>query len=132
MNQESASTSSSQLIDWTALSKRFGNRQDFIDKLLRMSHASHIEMLEKLQSAIRTRDLEAIAFIAHGLRGTAGNLEAQGMRDLASETEASVRAGRADPMALAEELARLLERLLAELARHLESSSDNKRSENLL
>jgi HPt (histidine-containing phosphotransfer) domain-containing protein len=124
MEQEPEAKPATPLIDWVALSRWFGNRQDFIGKLLAMTSASHGDMLEKLRLAIQKMDLEAIAFIAHGLRGTASNLEAQEVQDRATETEASVRAGRSDSIALAKELARLLERLLAELARHLEQGPD--------
>ncbi len=119
MNPETEAKSSTQLIDWVALYKRYENRQEFIDKLLRMTYAAQIDILEKLHLAIQERDLEAIAFTAHALRGTAGNLEAQQMRDWATETEESARAGRPETRALAEELARFLERLLAELAGRL-------------
>jgi HPt (histidine-containing phosphotransfer) domain-containing protein len=118
--------SSNQLIDWVALVKRFDNRQEFIEKLLRRTSSSHVDMLEKLRSATLKRDLHAIAFIAHGLRGSASNLYAHKVRDCATKTEESVRAGQPDPIALAEELAKLLESLLAEIARHLESSSGSK------
>ncbi|MGA7178440.1 MAG: Hpt domain-containing protein [Thiobacillaceae bacterium] len=125
MDLQPEAKSPTQLIDWIALCKRYGNRQGFIDKLFRISYASHVDMLEKLRSAIQKSDLEAIAFIAHGLRGTASNLEAQEVRDWATKTEENVRAGRPDHMALADELARRLERLLAELAGRLKGGADS-------
>ncbi|MGO9443762.1 MAG: hypothetical protein ACLPXB_03175 [Thiobacillaceae bacterium] len=94
MNPETEAKSSTQLIDWVALYNRFDNRQEFIDRSLRVTYASHIDMLGKLHAVILGRGLEAIAYTAHALRGTAGKLEAQKMRNWATETEESARAGR--------------------------------------
>jgi hypothetical protein len=65
MNPEPEAKSSTQLIDWLALYNRCDNRQEFIDGLLRVAYASHIDMLEKLHAVIPERVLEAIAFTAH-------------------------------------------------------------------
>jgi len=115
VGQLSAVPASGQLIDWAGLNKRYNNRQDFIRRILGTASASQNEMPQKLRSAIRQADLEAIRFMAHNLKGTAGNLEAPKLLDLASETEMHARAGEDKAMKLAEELARQVESLLTEL-----------------
>ncbi len=102
-------------IDWEALSVRYDGRQDFIGKLLATFLESHRGIPERLRQAAGGRDLEGIRAIAHGLKGSAGNIEAVGVRDLARQTEEAARGAADSAPALAEELAGMLETLLAEL-----------------
>lgn len=108
------------LIDWAALSERFGGRQAFIDKLIATVLGSHGDTPAKLRQAAAGQDLAALAFIAHSLKGLGGSLEAQGLRALAKETEAAARAGREEAFKFAGDLADMQESLLAELAGHNE------------
>jgi HPt (histidine-containing phosphotransfer) domain-containing protein len=119
MNKNSGATSSSPLIDWPALLRLYDHRQAFIDRLMEVAHVSLADMPPAIRQAIEQQDYPQLAFIAHGLRGSACNLEVPALLDLAGQTEATAREARADALSLAEDLARLVEALRAELARHL-------------
>ncbi|NWG39557.1 MAG: response regulator [Hydrogenophilaceae bacterium] len=104
------------LIDWTALTRRYQGRSDFVVRLLGVARTSLSSTPDKLRNAIRQNDLDEIRFIAHSLKGSSGNLEAAKLMELARETELSARLGTTDAYKLAEELARLVEALLVELS----------------
>ncbi|MDP2794617.1 MAG: Hpt domain-containing protein, partial [Sulfurisoma sp.] len=61
-------------------------------------------------------DRETLAFIAHGLKGLGGNLDAGPLREAAAALEIAAKAGSDDTPALAAPLAVALEAMLAELA----------------
>ncbi|MDP2794498.1 MAG: Hpt domain-containing protein, partial [Sulfurisoma sp.] len=61
-------------------------------------------------------DRETLAFIAHGLKGLGGNLDAGPLREAAAALEIAAKAGSDDTPALAEPLADVLEATLKELA----------------
>jgi DNA-binding NtrC family response regulator len=113
---------SSSHIDWPTLLARYGGRQAFVDKLLAMVLNSQADTPAKLRQAAGERDPAAIAFLAHAIKGMAGNLMAEGLHELATRTEAAARAGEPQATALAGELADGLDDLLTELAsrRHQE------------
>jgi two-component system sensor histidine kinase/response regulator len=105
-------------MDWAALSERFKGRGEFIAKLVRIMLESHRETPQKLRQAIRDGDNGAIAFIAHGIKGAAGNIMARRLQQAAATAEAAARASSPDAPALAEALISALDALLRELAAH--------------
>jgi PAS domain S-box-containing protein len=105
------------LIDSAALSRRYRNKQAFIDRLLATAAETHAKTPVRLRQAIVEQDLDALAFVAHKLKGTAGNLAAARLHALAASTEEAARAGRADAWQLAGELAAAVDALLDELGR---------------
>lgn len=107
------------LINWETFNERYRNRHDFMVRLLGVACASLSDTLAKLRMAIQQNDFDALKFIAHSLKGAAGNLEAEKLIMLAKEAELSIRAGIPDAMARAEELARQVECLLQELKARL-------------
>jgi PAS domain S-box-containing protein len=104
-------------IDWPALLARFRGRRDFVAKLAETTRASQAETSAKLRAAVGDRDLAALAFLAHGLKGLGGNMAAGGLYRLAAETERAARAGGADALVLGATLADAVDGVLAELAR---------------
>ena len=64
-------------------------------------------------------DLAALAFMAHGIKGSAGALQARSIHRQAAEVDAAARAGHRDARALAGGLADQLEALVGELEAHL-------------
>jgi HPt (histidine-containing phosphotransfer) domain-containing protein len=103
-------------IDWSTLLAHYGNRRHFVAKLVASVRASQADTPDKLRQAAREQDLGAIAFLAHSLKGMAGNLMADTLRELAAETETAARAGEPGAIGRAEVLAGAVETLLAELA----------------
>ncbi|MBS3953311.1 MAG: PAS domain S-box protein [Methylomicrobium sp.] len=100
------------LIDWDALFKRFNNRKDFIEKLLRTALQSQQDVPANLRHAASNQDMEAMAFIGHSLKGTAGNFAAKTLYDLARQLQDSARANAPDAAQLAEKCADQLDEVL--------------------
>lgn len=106
------------IMDWLALEQRFNGRQAFIDKLVSVTLDAHAGTPARLRDAVMRMDLDAIAFIAHSLKGLGGNLFARQIYELGAQTEASARGGQPNATELAGALAEALEALLATLAAH--------------
>ncbi|MBI5922409.1 MAG: PAS domain-containing protein [Betaproteobacteria bacterium] len=100
-----AAPSESPLIDWEALSQRYSNRQDFINRLFLSSLETHGGTPQKLRDAAGLGDHETVRSLAHALKSIAGNLLALGLNELASRTEQSASQKADDYAALAEQLA---------------------------
>lgn len=71
------------LIDWPGLLARYPGREAFVTRLAAIALDSQQEMPAKLRAAAAQQDLETLAFLAHSLKGSAGNLMAPGVQDLA-------------------------------------------------
>ena len=121
---ESKAGESEGPIDWTALHQRFGNREKFIDALLGTIMESQAETPTSLRQATAARDMEALTFLGHSVKGVAGNVEARDVRQLAARLEEEARAGKEDALALSTQLADRLESLLSFLDQR---STGNKR-----
>ena len=119
----SAATSAPAMgvIDWPALLGRFGGRATFVNKLAGTALASHGDTPARLRSAAQARDKQTLLFVAHTLKGVAGNLSATPLGELAARTEAAIRAGEAAAEALVPELAAATEGLLQALRQHLDA-----------
>jgi HPt (histidine-containing phosphotransfer) domain-containing protein len=118
---ESEASNATALIDWSALLARYGGRQAFVAKLANTALQSQAETPAKLRAAVEQSDLETIAFVAHAIKGMAGNLMAAALREQAAETESAARAGDANARVLGRELGARLEAFLAELAARVAS-----------
>ncbi len=103
---------SADLIDWAALSARYKGRQAFIEKLLATAVSSHVDSPQKLRAAAVAGDVEAIRFLAHALKGIAGNLDARALFEQAIATENQAKAGAEDAATLALALADATDALL--------------------
>lgn len=107
-------------IDWAALEARYQGKELFVTKLLGTVERAHGETAGELRRLAAAFDLERLAFVAHGLKGSAGNLMAEGLRQLALETEHAARDGLTDTAPrLAGMLADALDALLADIRAHL-------------
>jgi PAS domain S-box-containing protein len=104
------------LIDWATLDQRFKGKRDFIGRLCRSVLNDHAATPEKLRSLVNARDFAGLAFLAHSLKGIGGNLPTPPLFALARDTEDTAREQQPETFALAEQLALLTERFLAELA----------------
>jgi CheY-like chemotaxis protein/HPt (histidine-containing phosphotransfer) domain-containing protein/anti-sigma regulatory factor (Ser/Thr protein kinase) len=108
-----------RLIDWAILLERFHGNREFIRKLAALSFETYAGSPANLRQLAQTGDVQALAFQAHRLKGSAGNLLAHELHTLASEAEDAARAGLAEAFSLALELADAVERVLAELEDYL-------------
>ena len=94
---------------------RFSGRRAFVQRLAGITIKNDAETPQRLRALAATGDAQALAFVAHGLKGVAGNLMAQSVYDLALATERAAREESPDQARLAHDLAAATERLLAEL-----------------
>jgi len=118
-----AQTPSAAAVDWEALHARYPGKSAFIAKLLAMTVSAYADTPEALRAAARNADHDALAFIAHGLKGVGGNIAAASLREHARRTEEAARKRGPDAADCAERLAEDLERVLAQLARHAGSDT---------
>jgi len=115
-------------VDWAALEARYYGKEVFVAKLLGTVERAHGETVEELRRLAAAFDMERLAFVAHGLKGSAGNLMAEGLRQLALETEHAARDGLTDTApGLAEHLADALEAMLADIRKHLQDAEGDVR-----
>ena len=106
------------LIEWAALRERFGGRDDFIDKLVAAGIASTEGADVELERAASEGDNETMAFVAHAVKGLAGNLMAPTLRELAAQAETAARGALREAPELAQDLAAKVGQLSEELRRH--------------
>jgi signal transduction histidine kinase/DNA-binding response OmpR family regulator len=101
-------------VDWSGLEARFSGRPGFGAKLAATLMESQGDTPGKLRKAIDACDVEAIAFLAHKLRGMAGNLSLPGLQHLAGEAESAARQRSSDAALKAQALLAPLEHLLSQ------------------
>ena len=91
-----ATPTDADLIDWTALSKRFSHKHAFIEKLLNTVLRTQSEVPTQLRDAARRQDIEAMGTIGHAIKGMAGNIDARSLQALAGRLQDSARHDGAD------------------------------------
>ncbi len=106
------------LVDWPTLLARYPGRETFVARLANIAVTNQREMPAKLRAAAAQPDLQSLAFLAHTLKGVAGNLMAHDVRELAARTEAAAKNSEPRAATLATELASTVETLLDELSMH--------------
>ena len=89
----SANREDSAPVDWAAVLAQFDGRREFVGKLADIAVRAHSGLPEKIARAVLERDLPALGFLAHGVKGLCASFHAPGVLALASETEGSVRDG---------------------------------------
>jgi len=100
-------------VDWTDLDGHYAGRPDFVVRLLGTVLDVHAETPGALRAAAAAGDVQAIGRLAHKVRGSAGNLYLDSLRQLGTDTERAAAApGEADPVALALALAEAVDALL--------------------
>jgi len=104
------------VVDWAALTRRFPNRPDFVNKLVALALQRHAQDGRRLRELADKEDIAAIEILAHDLKGSAGSLCAVETMKSAILTMDSAQAN--DPAAIrsARELADAVERMLQALA----------------
>jgi HPt (histidine-containing phosphotransfer) domain-containing protein len=81
--------------------------------------ATHGDSAAKFREAIAAEDFERLVFLAHGLKGTAGNLAANAIHALAGQVVTAARQGDHQAFRLADTLIIKLERMLDQLSRYI-------------
>ena len=107
------------VIDWDALAQRYPNRRSFIELLIRQGLTDHAGDPERIRSHAAAEDLAPLEFMAHNLKGFAGNLFALEVARQAARTLEAVRTGDLVAIPLSIGLAEAMERLLDTLRQGL-------------
>jgi PAS domain S-box-containing protein len=107
------------LIDWGRLAARYPGKPEFVDKLAALVLTSQGEQPASLRAQAQCGDYVQLAAIAHAVKGSAGNLFADTVQDLAARAERAARGGAPESRMLAEGLAQALEAMLAEIRARL-------------
>jgi PAS domain S-box-containing protein len=107
------------VIDWSALSTRYQQRPEFLPKLLESALLGNATHPADLRHSASRGDMPRLAFIAHSLKSTAGNLFADRLRELAASTESNARVECPEASLQAFQLANALETVLREITRWL-------------
>ncbi|MFO1418179.1 MAG: PAS domain-containing protein [Methylotetracoccus sp.] len=102
-------------IDWLALIAQYGGTPALVGRLIKVAARSCASVPGQLRVAAAQGDLEEIRGIAHTMKGTAGNLMAPDVYELAARTERAAHDRTDDAAELAEGLADATQGLLAAL-----------------
>jgi signal transduction histidine kinase/CheY-like chemotaxis protein/HPt (histidine-containing phosphotransfer) domain-containing protein len=107
------------LVDWTALRKRYEHKPEFLSNLLATAMSSLVATPENLRLALRAGDTDRTIFLAHSLKGVAGNLMANSLARKAREAELACRSRSAEANDIAASLADGADDLVREIGEHL-------------
>lgn len=105
------SPESDTIIDWSALHERYKEHDSIIKTLATTFVSSYKETPSEIRHAIHAKDSAALSSIAHGMKGSAGYLEAHQLHQLASLTEAQVKQNDTNAYITGEKLAIAIEQL---------------------
>ena len=112
-------------VNWPALEALFKGRPQFVDQIARKALSTYRNELAELREfAGGEGTLAALAFLAQGIKDSAGALQAPGIQQLATGVDASARAGHNEARVLAGTLADHLEALLEELEMRVRADSN--------
>lgn len=85
--------------------------------------ATHHDTAARLKEAAAAEDLLSLRNLAHSVKGSAGNLQADGLRILAAEAERAARDGTDGAAPKAEELALAVDALMAAARNWMDSEA---------
>ena len=101
--------------NWDALLDKLGGDEEFVGSLLAVALNSNTSMPADLRAACASVNFADLARLAHKVKGTAGDLVADELRERAREAELSAREGKPEALQLGQGLADALDEFLAEL-----------------
>ena len=106
------------LSDWQAMQQYFRDQPQLLDRLIGMLGATLGEIHRDLAQAIATANFEALAKVAHNLKGTALNLHTPELARLAIQTQEQARSTMPEAIASAEQLSARLGDFIQHATRH--------------
>jgi two-component system sensor histidine kinase/response regulator len=101
--------------DWDALLDKLGGDEEFVGNLLGVALRSNAAMPADLRAACAAADFDALARLAHKVKGTAGDLVAEPLRERARQAELSAREGKPEAVPLNLQLADAVDEFVSEL-----------------
>lgn len=116
----------STIVDWERLQGRYASNPGFVERLAEVALARQGDKLEALRALKTGASFAELAAIAHSVKGSASNLCAPDLQELAIRTERAAREHAPDCWTLRESLAELLDLALAEIHTWLERARDSR------
>jgi PAS domain S-box-containing protein len=110
-------------LDWAMLEKKYPLKHDFVNKLCNAFLASYTDGPTRIREAA-IKDLEALALLAHSLKGSAGSLLAHEVAASAKTLEDACHENAPEIVQHAERLAVALEVALHEITNHIKQSQN--------
>jgi len=107
-------------VDWDGLVGLYGKKPGLLQRAVQSVLQHNESTPNKLREAVAQQDWDTLVFVAHSLKGVAGNLRAPQLRTLASQAEQAARQHEASTADLCLALARGLEQVMAVLSTKLE------------
>ncbi len=106
------------ITDWQAMQQYFHPQPQLLNKLMGILAPTLSGIQQDLQQARRERDLDALAKIAHNIKGTALNLHAPELASLAIQTQEQARQHSEETLITADRLCTRLADFVAMAASH--------------
>jgi PAS domain S-box-containing protein len=104
--------------DWQAMKQYFREQPQLLDRLIAMLSNTLTTIQADLDQAVQTQNLEALAKVAHNIKGTALNLHTPEMARLAVQTQEQARQMARESLHTAEALSMRLKEFIALAQQH--------------
>lgn len=104
--------------DWQAMQQYFQAQPQLLDRLIVLLTDTLASIQKELDQAMSARNLDALAKIAHNIKGTALNLHTPELVRLAVQTQEQARQLTHDALETAHMLSQRLDDFLAQATRH--------------
>jgi two-component system sensor histidine kinase/response regulator len=101
--------------DWDALLDKLDGDEAFVRSLLEVALRSNASMPADLRAACQSGDYPTLARLAHKVKGTAGDIVAEPLRERARQTELAARESKPESLLLSLQLADAVEEFNSEL-----------------
>lgn len=109
------------IIDWDGLVVQFKGQEGVVVRIAGTVLRTQADAPRQLRELTGKRDYEALARLAHSLKGMGGNLMAGQVFELGKQADLAAREKSEEALHLAERLAQAMEALLEELERRLQA-----------
>ena len=108
------------IVDWEGLMAQFQGREASVLKIAATVLYSQVGVPAQLRDLAARRDYPALARLAHSIKGMGGSIMAQRVFELGKQVDEAARLQSEAASGLAEELACVMEALLAEMGAHIQ------------
>jgi PAS domain S-box-containing protein len=116
---EQSPSSRQGMCDLAKLEHRYADRPNFLVKLLGITLQTHSGAPALIRTAAAAADIDQLKRLAHTAKGTGGNLFSGKLQAEAQATESAIREASPDMIQHAEELAKTLDSVMAEIRTYL-------------
>jgi CheY-like chemotaxis protein/HPt (histidine-containing phosphotransfer) domain-containing protein len=121
--QATESNMNQDITDWQAMQQYFREQPQLLDRLIGMLTNTLSSIQEELVQATQTQNLDALAKVAHNIKGTALNLHTPELARLAVQTQEQARQMTQEALQTAETLSSRLQAFIAKAVEHQQRAS---------